>query len=349
MKKKFLIGFILLALTFVGCDLSPNNQNFDNENILPVEGQAGYYTDDALAFCAEIRGSYKSNRAFTLDAENENLRVWDNMYLYEYDYFQMVASGSADIFYSVNSSDLTYVTIEDQFAQATIKEGQSGIYKITFDLSTKLFDLEFKSEITTPVYEKMDGCDVYSLKSNFTPLTVNPNDTEELMIANYPIEAGALISFYNHGNVHLSNYKVILDESVQGKYASSMEDGAKHISFTIGGIYNLYVNPTTYAVRVELTNPDTADYTLQVYATSEEIITLTPKDPSVPYVFNYTVTVRERQSLPIFVSVGYTMYDLTLNPSEHVDSEYQWFITPGTYSLEINLKSFTVDATYLPQ
>ena len=354
-KKSLLVTIHLLLLTvfafsLTACDnIGGKSTNFDNKNITQVENQEGYYTDSNLAFCAEIRGSYKSNRPFTLDAQNENLRVWDNIYLYEYDYFQMIASGSGDIFYSVNSEDLEYVDIDDRFAQATVKADKSGIYKITFDLSTKIFDLQFKSEITTPIYEKMEGCDVYSLKSEFTPLTQNPNNSEELMISNYSIESGALISFYNHGKVHLSNYKVILDSAIQGKYATALEDGDKHVTFAVGGVYNLYVNPTTYVVRVELTNPDTANYTLQVYKASDDIITLTPEDPSVPYIFNYTITVRERQSLPIFVSAGFTMYDLALNPSEYVNSEYEKFITAGTYRLEINLKTFTVTANYIPQ
>ena len=352
MKKTVIILFLaLLALNLFGCDMlfgPSSDENFDNSSIIPVENQEGYYTDDKLSFCAEIRGSYKSDRPFTLDAENENLRVWDNMYLYEYDYFQIIVNESPTIFYSVNSEDLEYVTVDDKFAHATVNEGKSGIYKITFDLSTKLFDMEFKSEITTPVYEKMNGCDVHSLKSGFTPLTVNPANPEELMIANYPIEADALISFYNHGDVHLSNYKVILDESVQGKYASAMEDGDKHVSFLVGGIYNLYINPVTYDLRVELTNPDSADYSLQVYENSEPV-KLTAPDSSLPYIFVYQVTVNKNASIPIFISDGYVMYDLDVVASEYVDSIYEDFKTPGTYSLEINLKSFTVTATYLPQ
>ena len=264
-KKSFLatLLFVLMAVfafPLTACDnTSGPPKNFDNKNITPVENQEGLYTDSTLIFCAEIRGSYKANRPFTLDAQNENLRVWDNIYLYEYDYFQMIVDESTDIFYSVNDEDLEYVDIDDRRPQATVKEGKSGIYKITFDLSTKIFDLQFKSEITNPVYEKMDGCDVYSLQSEFTPMVVNPNNSEEFMIANYSIESGTLISFYNHGEVHLSNYKVILDSANQGKYATALEDGDKHVSFAIGGVYNLYVNPTTYALRVELTNPDTAD------------------------------------------------------------------------------------------
>ena len=349
MKRKVLIVSLLLSFMLTGCSMlnAPVNKNFDNKNIVSVEGQAGYYTDPSLVFCAEIRGSYKSNRPFTLDSENENLRVWDNVYLYEYDYFQMIVNNSPTIFYSVNSEDLEYVTIEDQFAQATVKEGKSGIYKITFDLSTKLFDLEFKNEITTPVYEPMQGCDVYSLKSEFTPLIENPNNADELMIANYAIEPDAIISFYNHGKVHLSNYKVVLDKAVQGKYATALDDGDKHVKFTVGGVYNLYINPVTYALRVELTNPDTADYTLQVYKDGEPVALKAP-DSNVPYSFTYQVTVGKNARIPMFVSGGYVIYDLEVCASEYIDSINR-FQTPGTYDLEINLKTFTITATYLPQ
>ncbi|MBR1975519.1 MAG: hypothetical protein IKA20_06680 [Clostridia bacterium] len=348
MKKNFIIILSAILLTFTGCNMSNGaNKSFDNSDLTPVVGEEGYYTDESLVFCAEIRGSYKANRAFTLDAENENLRVWDNMYLYEGDYFQMIVNESPTIFYSVNSEDLEYVTIEDKFAWAKINEGQSGIYKITFDLTTKLFDLEFKSEITEPVYEKMNGCDVYSLASEFTAMTVNPRNSEEWMIENYPIEAGALVSFHNHGNVHLSNYKVILDASVQGKYASAIEDGDKHVSFIVGGLYNLYVNLVTYEVRVELTNPDTADYVLQVYENGE-LVDVNVADPNVPYLFNYTLTVTKLKGMPIFVGGGYVMYDLDVNESEYVDSDGYFKVT-GTYLLEINLKTFTITANYLSE
>ena len=349
LKKALAIAFSFFAFALAGCDLvnAPAHTNFDNNHITPVEGQEGYYTDEALAFCAEIRGSYKSNRPFTLDAENENLRVWDNMYLYEYDYFQMIASNTADIFYSVNEEDLEYVTVEDKFAQATVQEGKSGIYKVTFDLSTKLFDLEYKSEITTPVYEKMDGCDVYSLSLEFTPMTVNPDNSEEFMIANYPVQVGELISFFNHGKVHLSNYKVILDEAVQGKYATAMEDGDKRLNFAVGGLYNLYVNPVTYAVRVELTNPDDADYELYVF-TSDGATQLTAPNPDIPYIFTHQVTVKKNAGMPIFAGGGYVMFDLNVNESEYID-KYEDFIEAGTYALEINLKTFTITVTYLPQ
>ena len=100
MRKISLILLLMAALLLVGCSL-PGGATYDNTDIIPVEGQAGLYTDARLAFCSEIRGVYAADRPFALDAEHPSLRVWDDIYLYEGDYFQLVASGSADIFFAV--------------------------------------------------------------------------------------------------------------------------------------------------------------------------------------------------------------------------------------------------------
>ena len=344
MKKLLFVCLLLCAACLASCDFVNPNVTFDNSNITPVEGQEGYYTDDDLLFCSEIRGSYSSSRPFTLDATNEHLRIWDNLYLYEGDYFQLIVNESPTIFYQVKDEDLEYVTVEEQRAQATIQEGKDGIYKVTFDLSTKLFDLEYKEEITTPVYEEMKGCDVFSLKSDFTQLTPNPDNPQELMVSNYTIQGGEVITFHNHGDVHLSNYKVILDPAVQGTYASALETGDRFVSFSIGGTYNLYVNPVTYTLRVELTNPDTAQYSLQVYKNGEPTA-LQAVDPNTPYLFTYQLTVKRNASIPIFISADYFMYTLTAIDSDYLDGEYEMFNQEGTYVLEINLKTFTVTAT----
>lgn len=355
MKKLalYLLAILVVVVTIislVGCDMPGDlsGGGFDNENITPVPECEGYYRDDRLAFCAEIRGSYGADRPFTLDAENEDLRIWDNMYLYEYDYFQMIASGTADIFYSVKSEDMEYVTIDDSSARATIAEGKSGIYKVTFDIEEKIFDLEYKGEITSPRYEKMDGCDVYSLSREFVATVPNPNNGEELMLEGFAIQAGELISFHNHGDVHLSSYKVILDEGAQGKYASAIPEGDKHISFAIGGIYNLYINPTTYVVRVELTNPDTADYSLMVYENGEPV-SLTAPDDSQPYLFTYQRTMKRLSSVPILVSKDYLIYELSAVPSDAFIEGSDYFVEAGTYIMTINLKTFEVSAERIPE
>ena len=299
MKKIWMIlALVCLALSLAACNLLPPDTNFDNNSIVGVEGQEGYYTDGELVFCTEIRGSYRADRPFTLDAENESLRVWDNMYLYEYDYFQLIQNETPNIFYKVKDEDLVYVTLNDSGAKATINEGQSGIYRITFDLDSKVFDLEYKGEITTPVYEKMDGCDIYSLASGFTAMSENPENPQEWMIENYAIEMGAYVSIHNHGDVHLSNYKVILEPAVQGKYATAMEDGDKHLNFAVGGKYNIYVNLVTYEVRVELADTKSAEYSLYVYQNGEPVA-IEAANQNTPYLFYHEVSVRKFASLPI--------------------------------------------------
>lgn len=347
MKKGFLFLLTIFSLTLVSCNLMSNN-SFDNNNITEVEGLDGYYIDDALSFCAEIKGSYKSDRPFTLDPNNDNIRVWDDYYLYKGDYFQMIANSTANIFYQVSSEDLEYVDITENDARATIKEGKDGIYKISFDLTSKTFDLEYKKAIEIPVYEKMNGCDVYSLKSEFSPMTENPNNSDELMILNYEIESGALISFYNHGDIHLSNYKVHLDNEVMGKYADALETGDKHVTFAIGGIYNLYINPNTYFLRVELVNKDTADYSLQYFNKDGTCTTVTANDSNKPYLFNYQKEVTIKERLPIYASSCYMMYDLTINASEYIN-DMGAFNIDGLFDIGIYLKSFEITVSYIPQ
>lgn len=348
MKKKLFLCLMSIGLLLTGCDLFINaeSKNFDNKNIVEVEGKDGYYTDPDLSFCAEIRGSYKSDRPFTLDSSNENLRIWDNMYLYEYDYFQMIVNNSPTIFYSVENNDLEFVTVEDRLAEAIIKEGKSGIYKITFDLSTKIFDLEFKSEITNPVYEKMDGCDIYSLSQKFKEMIINPNNPDEYMIKNFVIETGELISFYNHGNVHLSNYKVFLDEQYMNKYASALETGDKHILFAIGGTYDIYVNPISYLVRIELVDKLNADYTLIYYNADGTCTTIEKSNSDLPYIFTYQVTAEKDDRLPIYASSCYMMYELEVIESEYINSLRKIKVA-GVYDVEINLDTFTISVTYI--
>lgn len=352
MKKALIFLILALALILSGCSLLglPGDISFDNDDIIPVDGMEGYYIDSDLAFCAEIRGSYKSDRPFTLDDEDESLRVWDNLYLYEYDYFQLIAANQAEIFYSVKEEDLEYVTLNDNSANAQINDGKSGIYKVIFDLEEKVFDLEYKGEILEPVYERMEGCDVFSLASEFTPLVPNPDNSDELMIKNYTVEAGAVLSFHEHGDYHLSSYKVVLDHAANGKWASGLEDGDKHISFLVGGIYNLYINPTTYLLRVELTNPEDADYSLMVYE-SDEFKSIAPVSEDQPHLFVYRYTAKRLGDIPYFVSSNYSQYKFNVLPSDLLDSyeDSFYFLEAGNYEITINMLTFELSCVEIPE
>ena len=191
-------------------------------------------------------------------------------------------------------------------------------------------------------------CDVYTLShDNFTPMVVNPNNNEELMVSNYQIEMGEIISFHNHGDFHLSNYKVVPDSLLLGKIIDGIESGDAHPFIMVGGNYNLYINPITYAFRAELINPDTANYSLLVL--EDDYITIPHNNDDPAYLFYYQCQVsRQFQSMPIFSNSHYQMFDLYAIPNDQVNS-YGQFEIPGLYSLEINLKEFTINATYMPQ
>ena len=342
--KKRIIGLALLGIVLSGCGGSGGgfSPSGDKEGKLkPVEGQEGYYTHTKLSFVAEIMGSYKSNRPFQIDEDNENLWIWDDLYLYEKDYFQLIENDSPNIYYVVNDDDLEYVAIDTDEPYAVIREGKAGIYKIIFDTSTKIFDMEYKAEITTPVYEKMDGCDVYSLKSGFKQMVPNPNNKEELMIADFITQTGHSVSFYNHGRAHLSNYRVFLDKDVVGKYADAMEDGDKAIMFGIGGKYNIYVNPTTYAVRIELVDVDGADYTLKYINKVGEFIDVKDHKDDKSYIFTHQLSVEANDPLPIYSSTSYMMFDLEIAPNDYL-TPLGYFKVAGTYTIEVNLKAFTL-------
>ena len=94
-------------------------------------------------------------------------------------------------------------------------------------------------------------------------------------------------------------------------------------------------------------NPDTAEYTLQVYENGEPV-TLTAPDSNAPYAFTYTVTARENMSVPLFVSEGYTIYQLEVAESEFVNAITNRFYAAGTYQLQIDLRQFTITVTRLP-
>ncbi len=352
--KGYALGMTLLSLSIGLTACGPfgedtENQSFDNDEISSVDGEEGKYVDPKLSLCTEIRGSYKSDRPFTLDPTNENIRVWDDLYLYEYDYFQLIAVGTSAIYYQVDEASTQFVEYNGTRPQATIKAGESGIYTLSFDIESKLFHLEFKEEIITPVYEKMNGCDVYSLSHDgFMELTPNPDNEEELMISNYSVEMGEYISFYEHGDYHLSNYKVVPDSSLLRKLISGIDDGDANPGIMIGGNYNLYINPTTYAFRAELLNPDEATYSLLTIE-GEDYVAISHEvgDPSYLYRLQFTVE-REYQSMPLLFNEKYQMFELDVVPNDSVTS-YGQFKIPGLYALEINLKEFTIEATYLPQ
>lgn len=367
MKRKFL--FLVLSLLvvmsgilLVGCNMDGGgteipdynadvqivtHENIDAEHFV-VDENVTYYTSPGLLLSIEINGEFMVMDYFSLDGDK---RVYDNLYLYVDDYFYMVTGDYKDLYASLDDSvDLEYAEEEkEQGYDVQINVKKAGIYKLTFDVKTLKFDLEYKSEIVTPVYYTIKNCSIYSVATNWVEMSVNPANEDEFVINNFNVEAGKIISFFN--NIHISNYKVTLDESVNNKLASARKT---HVTINVGGSYNVYINRKTYVVRLELTNPDTANYSC-VYYDGTDFITLEPIDVAVPYVFRQriVVTTKYTTSVPQFHTANYQTYDLT--PVDNADDILMgsgkscYFKEPGTYDLIINLKTFEVSAELLPE
>ena len=366
MKKKFVCFIVTLlvvinGITLVGCDGGTGEpkipdynadiqivapENIETEHFV-VEENTTYYTSPGFSLWMEVNGEFMKMNYFSIDGDK---RVYDNLYFYVDDYFYIVTDDYDDLYASLgDSADLEYAEEEkEQGYDIQINVKKEGIYKLTFDVKTLKFDMEYKSEITTPVYYTIKNCSIYSLATSWVEMSLNPNNNDEFVINNFSVDAGKIISFYS--NLHISNYKVTLDDSINNKLASARKSD---VSVNVGGNYNIYINRKTYVVRMELINPDTATYSC-VYYDGTDFITLEPYDISVPYIFRQriVVTTQYTTDLPKFHTKNYKTYDFTVVDDTDVlmgSGKNYYFKHPGTYDVIINLKTFEITAELLPE
>ena len=244
-------------------DNSTDLQTPTEEESAELDDTKTYYNSKYLNLVTEINGSYRIDRPFTLDENDESKRIYDNLYLYEDDLFYMTTSDNKYMWCTLSDAkDKAYVvTAYDDGEAYQIDVLKSGIYCLIFDTKSKSFDVEYKSEITTPVYETITGCEIYDVAQKWTPMT---KSGDEFSIENYYVEQGKAVSFFNL--VHTSHYKTTLEADVAGKYVC--KTGTKAVSevwFMIGGTYNIYLNAKTYVVRVELVSADENGYAAKIF------------------------------------------------------------------------------------
>lgn len=363
MKNKFLHYFIILlvflyGITLVGCGSIPNDpvdynndlkevspENIDLDHFIIEEGKT-YYTSPGMSLWMEVNGEFLEMDYFYVE---NDLRVYDNLYFYVDDYFYMLTEDLKYLYASLgDSTDLEYAEEEKQSGEdIQINIKKAGIYKLTFDVKTFKFDLEFKEEIQNPVYYSIKNCSIYSLATSWVEMSKNPNNPDEFFIKDYTVEAGKVISFFN--NIHISNYKVTLEESINNKLAMVRKTD---VTVNIGGNYNVYINKNTYVVRLELTNPETAVYSC-IYYDGTDFIELEPVGDA-PYIFHQRVEVTTdlTTDLPDFHSKGYRTYDLTVVDTDNVligSGKNCYFKKKGTYDVIVNLKTFEITAILLPE
>ena len=374
MKRKLtsLLSALLLVVSgtsFFGCDMGIGNltntgttnptipdYNADIQIVAPeniemehfvVDENTTYYTSPGFSLSIEINGEFMVMDYFSIEGDK---RVYDNLYLYPDDYFFMLTDDYKYLYASLgDSADFEYAEEEKQSGEdVQINVKKAGIYKLTFDVKTLKFDMEYKAEIQTPVYYTIKNCSIYSVATSWVEMSENPANTDEFVIHNYSVEAGKVISFFS--NLHISNYKVTLDESIDNKLAAVRKTD---VTVNVGGAYNIYINKKTYVVRMELINPDTATYGC-VYYDGTDFITLEPYEADVPYIFRQriVVTTQYTTDLPKFHSTAYRTYDLTVvDPTDVLmgSGKYYYFKQPGTYDVIINLKTFEITAELLPE
>ena len=354
MSATFSLLLFLSVFSLVGCNPpGPKNYNADIQEVLPqnittehfvVEDNVTYYTSPGFSLWMSVMGHFMVMDYFALDGDK---RIYDNLYFYEDDYFYIVTDDYQDLFASLaEESDKQYAEEEKELGyDIQLNIIKPGIYKVIFDTKTLKFDLEFKSEIQTPRYYTIKNCDIYS-NSSWTEMSVNPSNQEEFYITNYYIATGKIISFFSH--IHTSNYVPTLEINSQ-KYAKCEKS---NIRIFIGGNYDVYINSKTYEVKLELTNPETADYTC-VYYDGSEFINLALVDENVPYIFSYQIQVSTQNttSVPKFYNTHYSQYKLSITNSPDVmgSGNYYYFKKIGTYNLTINLKTFELTAELLPE
>ena len=371
MKRKFL-GFIAAlmvfasGLTFAGCDLFGDDGDdggeppkIDNEVDLDEytpapdddsdyqEGET-YYTSAALDLVTEIHGNYTIGRPFTLDKEDENKRVYPNLYFYEEDYFQVIyyknANTLGEIYATLSdSSDTQYAEVEYSTGGSPLQINitQKGIYTLVLDIETFAIDMVKVGDIDTPVYERVRSCELMvheSLENHTYSAMTLDTATDEYYIQTY-IPANATIAFVNA--THFSRYKTevganLRDTLVYWDYFSP-DDMRVHV----GGTYKVYFHAKNYVTRLELLDPDTATYYCQVGWQQGNV--LSPKSASEPYLFECELVATQTYTeLPDFYPELGMSYALSVVDLDGLTVGDMYVKEVGTYKLTINLKEFTL-------
>ena len=368
MKNKVVSGLLIAIITLAisACSPTPSGgsngiyvPDINNSNDLLEYSEKDYEIDDEtyyvseyISFIMEVRGYYQINVPFTLDKNNENLRIYDNMYFYEGDFFQLMSSDYRHIWATLNNENTEYLTpLRQRGEDIQVDVKKSGVYRIILDIKTMIMDFEYKSAIETPYYYPFKNCDIGTLVDGsivYSTMSINPNNSDEFMISDYQVETGKLYSFYS-GNPHTSNYKLTVAEDSKKYISTTLFENS--VTFNFSGKYNIYVNKKTYQVRVEIGQLSSV-YDCVVYKDSN-FVSLTPKDPTVPYVFEYQYEATSdvggyglvSDDVPDFYNKSYNKYELTVEESSLLGKDSKgeyYFKKKGQYLLIIDLLNLTL-------
>ena len=353
MKKilSYVLGIILLfSLTSCGNESKvfvPNiNLKNDMEEYQDIDNKT-YYKSKYVSFVREVKGYFETDIPFTI-LDDENIRIYDDLYFYEGDSFYLISSDYKHIWASLtNENSQNYNVLREQGEDVKVEIKKDGIYKVSLDMKTMLMDLSYKSEIKTPYYYPFETISIGVLQDKeivYTDLEKNEG-SDEFVIKNYDALAGKLYSFYSSFS-HTSRYKL----TVASDSSSYLEQSIYSDSyiFKMDGTYDIYVNNKTYEIKAVL-NPLSAKYYCFIY--DGGMVELKPKEDT-PYIFEYQFEATSdiggygvvSDDLPKFYNKSNKEYSFTVEETDLLGENkgHYYFKKTGVYKITLDLLNLTL-------
>ena len=222
---------------------------------------------------------------------------------------------------------------------------KQGIYDLILDTETFAIDMIKVGDISTPVYEKIKYCELYihvSL-SNYTysEMTLNKETNEYYIESDLPLNSS--IGFFNES--HTCRYKMDVEQSLKDRLVYWNFNNTVSVNIHVGGRYKIYFNAKTYVLRLELQNPEMANYFCQVEWNKNNI--LSPVNSTTPYLFEYEFVAQGTPTdpyvdLPNFYPKLGMKYALSLIDEDEVVISDYYLEDGNTYKLTVNLLDFTL-------
>ena len=369
MKKTALSVISLSTLLLASCSFFGGEGaaaiKYGNENLssLPSESipefvnqeeSQTYYTSEDILMSLECNGYFTNYSYFYLDEDDKNLRVYDNMYFYEKDYFYFVTKDVKYLWASLEEGyDKTCVEEEKEAGyDIRINVLKDGIYTIKFNIETKKASVIYKSEITEPKYFPIKTADLYNGKTkSYISMTQSASNPDELECKGVEFDVSKGCSIVDT-TTHISMYKLTIDSSSKDLALYTSLERDKSFYSTFDGKMNLYLNKKTYVLRGEIADKEHSTFYVQNIGNSR--LTDPVVDTSHPYIFTCQYTTAQ------YVTEVPDLYGKHVNKlpftysSETIELyEYEYkgeprsyyrFKEEGTYNITLDLSTLTFTA-----
>lgn len=369
MKKTALSVIALSTLLLSACGSLGGggalNRNY-NENLSSIavqdyseyineeEGKT-YYSDEDVLMSLECNGYFTNYQYFYLDENDSNVRVYDNMYFYEKDYFYFVSKDVRYLWASLESGyDKTCLEEEKEGGlDVRINVLKDGIYTIKFNVETKKVSATYKSEITEPKYFPIKTADLYNGKTkSYISMTQSASNPDELECKDVEFDVSKGCSIVDT-TTHISMYKLTIDSASKDLALYTSLERDKSFYSTFDGKMNLYLNKKTYVLRGEIADKEHSTFYVQNIGNSR--LTDPVVDPSHPYLFTCQYTTRQYDTeVPDLYGKHVNKLPFTYSSETIELYEYEYkgeprsyyrFKEEGTYNITLDMSALTFSAT----